>query len=175
MRKEIMGYVIVGGVVTTPSGKSQKVSYYDKAVGKALQMANKAGIVNPVVCGKMILPQAVADEAIAQQKVVIPGLDELRAAIAHNQDASYRFDQALERGDGILPATDYIDTDTLKSDYPVAAAYLLAESYYNAAHYAQSTAGKRAMQRIADGEDHEAVIAEMKDEWDKHCEAHIWD
>ena len=61
MKKEIMGYVIENGVVTSPSGKSQKISYYDKAAGKAKQFADKAGIANPVVCGRMVLPQAVAD------------------------------------------------------------------------------------------------------------------
>ena len=182
MEKVILGYTIKNGVVTTPSGKSQKVNYFTKATGKAKIMADKAGLKNAVTCGKMILPQEVAEEAISQLDAIaeaaannlknaIPGLDELQEAIANNESEYRRYDRDMERADldGLVTPPDIIDIEPLKAQYPVAAAYVKAEKYYFSSHYAKSAAGKEAMDRIKNGDNPQVVIAEMEAAWSAHC------
>ena len=182
MEKVILGYTIKNGVVTTPSGKSQKVDHFVKATGKTAEMAKKAGLKNAVTCGKMILPQEVAEEAINQLaamdeiaannlKNAIPGLDVLHDAIAHNDGEYRRYDRDMERADldGLVTPPDIIDIEPLKAQYPVAAAYMTAERYYLSSHYAKSAAGEEAMYRIKNGDDPQVVIAEMEAAWSAHC------
>ena len=66
-------------------------------------------------------------------------------------------------------------TAEMAAMYPIAAAYHKAESWSLAANYAKANAGRKAMNRIKAGEDHEKVIADMENEWSVHCEKHIWD
>lgn len=182
MKKVLLGYVIKDGVVTTPSGNSKKVDYFTKATGKAKMTADKAGLKNAVTCGNMIIPQEVAEEAIRQLdaiaeeaanqlKMAVPGLDVLHDAIDHNNGEYHRYDRDIERADldGLVNPPDIIDIEPLKSQYPVAAAYIAAEKYYFSSHYAKSLAGKKAMERIKNGDDPQVVIAEMEEAWSSYC------
>ena len=111
-----------------------------------------------------------------QSKIdAIEGLKEIRAASRELNEFYDRYNEAVVNGYGILPVKPDIDLDALKAKYPRAAAYLKAESYKNAAHYQKSSAGRKALERIINGEPHETVIAEMEREWTDAAMSHIWD
>lgn len=105
----------------------------------------------------------------------IPGLKELEAAKA--EQASYReaFARAVDSGDGIYPAKPENDPADLSARYPMAAALLRAESYSCAANYRKAGAGRKAVERILDGEDWEKVISDMENEWRDATLEHMWD
>ena len=110
--------------------------------------------------------------------VAVPGLEELRAA--KNADAEYldAFDHMMddEYNDGVNPPRKpSVDSAAVARKYPVAAAYLKAESWEYASHHAKVAAGKTAKQRIVAGEDYKIVIDEMESEFGDYCIAHIWD
>ena len=108
----------------------------------------------------------------------VPGLAALTAAI----NDEYRYHEEFERmmedenNDGARPPRKpAISSDDLRPQYPVAAAYLKAESWKYADHYAKSAAGQKAMERIASGEDYTQALNDMEAEWSAHCNAHVWD
>lgn len=124
------------------------------------------------------LPQIRFAAKQAKIEANVPGLAGLTAAI----NEEYRYDEAFERmmadenNDGARPPRKpAISSDDLKNQYPVAAAYIKAEDWKHAAHYAKSAAGQKAMDRIAAGEDYTLALADMEAEWSAHCDAHIWD
>jgi hypothetical protein len=119
-------------------------------------------------------------EAEAKAKLIanVPGLDILRDALTRQEMYQVAFNRMMEDegNDGARPPkkpTD--DIATLKAQYPAAAAYLKAESWEYAGHYAKSAAGRKAKQAIADGADYTAVLAQMEAEWSAHCAEHAWD
>lgn len=105
----------------------------------------------------------------------IPGLKELEAA--KEEQAAYReaFSRAVDSGDGIYPAKPKSDPAELSVRYPMAAAMLRAESYSCAANYRKAGAGRKAVERILDGEDWEKVISDMENEWRDATLEHMWD
>lgn len=118
------------------------------------------------------------DNRHAAIRAACPGIDELRAA--HEDIDRYHrdFERMMEdeSNDGANPPRAIKgDIDALRIQYPVAAAYLTAESWSYASHYAKSGAGERAMKRIIAGENHTVVLADMEKEWSDHCNKHIWD
>ena len=58
--------------------------------------------------------------------------------------------------------------------YPEATAYLKAENYANSSNINKYTAGKKAIQRIINGDDYNKVIAEMEEEWEQSQENNMW-
>lgn len=122
--------------------------------------------------------QKAEQEAVRQYVANIPGLQELRYAINEENAYTEAFKKMMETeyNDGVNPPRKpEADVSALKSQYPQAAAYLQAEAWSYASNYVKSGAGKRAMDRISHGEDYKTVIAEMKAEWSKHVDEHIWD
>lgn len=105
----------------------------------------------------------------------IPGLKELEVAKA--EQAAYReaFARAVDSGDGIYPAKPKSDPAELSARYPMAAAMLRAESYSRAANYRKASAGRKAVERILDGEDWEKVIGGMEADWNEEANKHMWD
>lgn len=104
------------------------------------------------------------------------GLDKLEEAIRTFNEQKEAFDRAFEIGDGRYPA--YPDANKVKeirTMYPVANAYLTAESWSCAAHHVKSSAGRKAKERIRNGEDYAKVLEEMEAEFKAYCEEHIWD
>lgn len=98
----------------------------------------------------------------------IEGLKELRKAraaeMARHEEFSRRSeDESLSC---FLQERPRVNSAELAKKYPRAAAYVEAEAFSKASHYAKIAAGKAAMERILDGEDHEKVLAEMR-EWNK--------
>ena len=74
-----------------------------------------------------------------------------------------------------MPTKPAVSTTELCEKYPKAAAMLQAEAYSRASNVAKSAAGRKARERIIDGEDYKTVIAEMEEEWTKYCDEHVWD
>lgn len=105
----------------------------------------------------------------------IPGLKELEVAKA--EQAAYReaFARAVDSGDCIYPAKPKSDPAELSARYPMAAAMLRAESYSCAANYCKASAGRKAVERILDGEDWEKAISDMEAEWKEAVSEHMWD
>lgn len=77
-------------------------------------------------------------------------------------------------GMGVRQKPEY-DFAAMYEKYPRAAAYLKAESYEYASHYVKSEAGKKAKERIINGDEPGTVIEEMEAEWKAYCDEHIWD
>lgn len=104
----------------------------------------------------------------------IPGLKEIIRA--QKELAEYReaFNEAMERGDGFLPAKPEIDIDALISDYPWAAAYLKAEKEANKSNYEISAIGRKALEAVIEG-DWQRAMEEMGKELDEFAKRHIWD
>lgn len=105
----------------------------------------------------------------------IPGLKELEAA--NEEQAAYReaFSRAMDSGDGIYPAKPKSDPAELSAQYPMAAAMLRAESYSRAINSRKASAGRKAVERILNGEDREKVIADMEADWNEEANKHMWD
>lgn len=108
----------------------------------------------------------------------IEGLKEIKNAI----DAAQRYTRAFERmmadenNDGANPPSKpKTDVAALMTQYPVAAAYLQAESYANSSHFVQAAAGRKALERIINGEAHAEVLATMQAEWNAHLDKAMWD
>jgi hypothetical protein len=100
----------------------------------------------------------------------IPGLEKLENAINKYGIYLAKLDAAIESGT-VAPKPPEADLDMMKEAYPIAAAYLRAREYASASHYIRAAAGKKAIDRIADGEDRKMVIAEMENEWKNYCKA----
>lgn len=118
---------------------------------------------------------AAQEAAIAK---AIPGLAELRAAVEDEERYHDEFERMMEDegNDGARPPKPIkIESATVRAQYPIAAAYIKAEAWEQASHYAKSAAGKRAKQRLEAGEPYQQVIAEMDAEWTQHVNAHAWD
>lgn len=77
-------------------------------------------------------------------------------------------------GVGVRPKPKY-DMDAMYAQYPRAKAYLDAQEFAASENDAKSAAGRKALEAIISGENHEQVIAAMNSEWAAHCEAHLWD
>jgi len=108
----------------------------------------------------------------------VPGLEQLRAAVTDRNRYARQFSRMMEdenNDGGLPPKPARASASELAAQYPIAAAYLKAESWENAAHDVKATAGKKAKDRIAAGEDFCSVLADMEAEWSGHATAHAWD
>lgn len=127
-----------------------------------------------------IKDEAAAKKAAAEERRrkidAIEGLQEIRDARADLSRWHDEFNRSFRNvgGMGVRQKPEY-DFAAMEARYPRAAAYLKAESYEYASHYAKSAAGKKALERIINGEDPNTVIADMEAEWKAHCDEHIWD
>lgn len=105
-----------------------------------------------------------------------PGLDKIKKAIYEQDKWQSDFNHAMDSEDGasvFRPAPKNVIEEAKKA-YPKAAAYYKAEQYSFASHYAKSSAGRKAMERILNGEDYNKVIEDMDNEWHKSAEEAVW-
>ena len=102
-------------------------------------------------------------EARRAKVAAIEGLTELRAAIkswVNYHEAKMLFERGeIEFED--VPAYNPGEVDALKKKYPRAAAYLEAERWIYSQNPVKVRLASRALEKILDGEDPEAVIQEM--------------
>ncbi len=126
--------------------------------------------------GLVVMPAAEWDaaedrrraERAARLAALFPGLDQIRAARAAEDDYRESFARMMEDeyNDGVNPPKHPAASSAdLCRQYPAAAAYLHAEATSYASHYGKSAAGRRALERLEAGEPYEQVIAEMDSEW----------
>ena len=99
----------------------------------------------------------------------------MKAAIAEHEKYHDEFTRALEEGNGRLPAHPTSDIPALKEKYPRAAAYVKAYNWTLASHFVKCGAGRKALERIINGEDYDAAIRDMEKEFSDYCDEHIWD
>lgn len=178
----VSGYSIRGGSVTSPSGRSQSVdSYRELTATERRQQASAisaAGINDPVVAGRMILPRHVANSAINQRVQErastarnVRGLAELRAARNYDDSQRDSFSRSVYGGTGRLTGNPNSHRyATLAKRYPRAAAYLRAESWSVASNDVKAAAGRKAMNAIASGQSYKTAIREMEERWRRHSE-----
>jgi hypothetical protein len=103
-------------------------------------------------------------------KSEIEGMKMVEAARAALVNARGAYDDARERGG--YPAREAAAMNKAeaayaeaKKQFPRAAAWMKADSYEMARHDEKSSAGRRAKERIENGEDAATVLAEMETEW----------
>lgn len=154
-------------------GDKMAVSPRDKAV--KLVKAHPAEIQE--IKAALMAEEAEERETAERRRnfrAAIPGLKELEAAKAEQAAYHEAFARAVDSGDGIYPAKPKSDPVELSARYPMAAAMLRAESYSCAANYRKASAGRKAVERILDGENWEKAVSNMEAEW-KEANKHMWD
>jgi hypothetical protein len=112
-----------------------------------------------------------------QKKIkAIEGLDELENAIGEWRSYDYEFSRRFDNESlsSISPRRPKSDINEIKKQYPRAAAYLKARAFSDAHNYAKAAAGKKALERIINGEDYNKVIQEMEEEWSKAASEAVW-
>lgn len=95
----------------------------------------------------------------------IDGIKEITAARESIRRYHAKFSAAFNRECVQLPEKPNVDLEALYAKFPRAVAYLTAESYTESSNYRKNAIGKKALERIINGEDCETVIQEMKAEW----------
>ena len=96
----------------------------------------------------------------------VPGIGKLRQAHAEASMAKAKYEKAFSREmTAPHPGKAQEKVAQVASENPRAAAYIHAEGYADASHVDKVTAGKKAMQRLERGEEHNKVIADMEKEW----------
>lgn len=111
----------------------------------------------------------------AARRDAIPGIKEIEEARRAWDKYHYLYDKVIADGEGRMPTKPAVSTTELCEKYPKAAAMLQAEAYFRASNVAKSSAGRKARERIIDGEDYTQVIADMEKEWTDYCDEHVWD
>ena len=107
----------------------------------------------------------------------IPGLKEIEKAKADLERWEDEFAKSFEDvgGLGVRPRPD-IDLPALYEKYPIAKAYLVAESYALKTNYELAAIGKKAQDRIIENHsDYEAAMADMEKELQEFTAKHMWD
>lgn len=152
---------------------------WKEAPANVLSKVDSAVLEGRVWTGSCFVPSEVAEAALEMKAEMraaeeasllanVPGLRELESAIAAWNNYHHEFSRMMddEYNDGVNPPKKpTVDVDEIRAKYPVAAAYLKAQSYAYASHYAKVAAGEKAVERIANGEDYKIVIDEMEAEW----------
>lgn len=138
-------------------------------------MAEKSKIIAVLMDDERENAKRRVDER--QAKIAaIEGLREIQEAINDQIRWKEKFDASLEesggQGDGPIPPHDI---PALKETYPRAAAFLLAESWSRSSQWAKSAAGKRALEKIINGDNEYCTIEDMKYEWYSCRDDHGWD
>ena len=114
---------------------------------------------------------AIAERLIALKKEefekIVRGYDELRSLMADNGNNYERNQLAIASGESFFGNYENLDDQIagLKQKYPIAAAYIKAETFAMASNFEKSSAGSKAMESILDGEDAKKVIEKMEMEW----------
>ena len=117
-----------------------------------------------------------AYEARQAKIAAIEGLELLEQTATEWEQYYAEWNRLIENdGIGKTPNKPEFELDELKKKYPRAAAYMKAESWQLASHYAKATAGTHGLERIIEGEDYEQVLCDMEAEWDAHVKEHMWD
>lgn len=121
------------------------------------------------------------EEEIQRQKELeskIEGLSEIRSALTELERDHDEFNRMMddEFNDGVvLPARPKVDIEQLCLKYPRAAVYLRFRAWERSFDHIKSSIGKRAAERILQGEDHAKVFEESEAEMGKVRRRRAWD
>jgi hypothetical protein len=134
----------------------------------------------PEILAYLAAKKAAEEAAYREREAkikAIAGLADLEAAINAEEEYHNEFNRRMENEalSSFAPARPAVSSKVLAATYPRAAAYIKAEAWSYASHYAKAAAGRKALDRIINGEDYEQVLADMVAEWTAHCNEHIWD
>lgn len=93
----------------------------------------------------------------------IEGLDAIRKAMHQEYLYDKAFNRMMESEDGCInpPAPPKVSSDELKQEYPRAAAYIKADDWATSSNMERRIPGKKALERIINGEDYNIAIADM--------------
>lgn len=107
----------------------------------------------------------------------IPGLAEIKAALAKAADWNRRFNASFETEDGggwgVGPRPQY-DFEAAYKKYPQAHAYLIAEREAYNSNFELADIGQRALEKVINGQWEEAMD-DLKREEDEFVDRHAWD
>jgi hypothetical protein len=135
---------------------------YDKVLPAILRMGDNGN-------GCVVVDAEEFDrEAARRLDVLVPGLAELRSALAGEAANRESFDRAMDSEDGASCYRAHYtgpESADVADKFPSAALYLRAEDYSLAANSAKAGAGQRALARMEAGEYAEIVAREMEAEW----------
>lgn len=138
---------------------------------KSLKAAEKQAIVDAkpeILAYLKAEKQAKENAAKARTTAIngIEGLDKIRKALHQEYLYDKAFNRMMESEDGCInpPAPPKVRSDELKQQYPRAAAYIKADDWGTSGNYERGVAGKKALERIINGEDYKVAIAEMETE-----------
>lgn len=135
---------------------------------------NKSAIVD------LLKSKKAAEDAkceARQAKVnAIEGLSEIKNAISAWNKYHREFNRRMENEylSSSLPAVPQANVAELKTQYPKANAFLMAESYSFANNSTKANAGKKALEAIISGKSYKKAIATMEREWSEYAEANMW-
>jgi hypothetical protein len=119
-----------------------------------------------------------AEKENRERKIAaIEGIKEIENARSEWEEYHYRFNKMMddEFNDGANPPRKpKSDINELRVKYPKAAAYLKAQGFMQSSNVDKYSAGKKALERIINGENYEIVIAEMESEWSKAATEAAW-
>lgn len=77
--------------------------------------------------------------------------------------------------EGKAPKKPEVSLKELVQKYPRANAYLNAQAFSSASNYHKAAIGRKAAERILNGEDYQQVITDMEQEWKDYCDETVWD
>lgn len=135
---------------------------------------NKDAIVDYLLSKKAEEEKA---EAERNAKIdAIDGLKELEKIISEWKNYYYKLNSNYdnEYKSSILPTKPNITVEEVSAKYPRANAYLTAQSWSLANNFKKVNAGKKALDKIIDGDDYEEAIEQMKAEFDREI-GENWD
>ena len=141
---------------------------------KPLVVAHKAEII---ACLKA---RAAAEKAAAEERAAkiaaIPGLAEIKAAIADADEWRHEYEEAMETEDGTihLRPRPNVDIDALRAQYPQASAYITAEAMSRRSNYEYAAIGRKALEMVING-DHQGAREYIDARKKQLCEEHAWD
>ena len=106
----------------------------------------------------------------------IEGLDEIKKLITEWDRYNAAFRRMIERGTGYVEVSAPTTTvQEMREKYKRADAYLRAEAEAFKDNFELAEIGRKALERIMDGEDYEKVMADMEKDKKLFVEKHIWD
>lgn len=165
---QLRGVTVYGGVFCAASGK-----YNDPIDTVRFTTKVDGRVVTARIAGKPELEQLLAEHLAAEAAKVATlasiGWPQYQAIQSRAINARGAYDAASEYGypakeARAMQAADEA-LDAARAQYPLAAAYALAESYSMAAHDQKSSAGHTAMAAIESGVNPISAVTKMEADW----------
>ena len=142
----------------------------DKAALAAIKAAK------PEIVSMLLEQREAGIRAEQERQKKIAALREIEAARSDLVNWKLEFDASFDSenggGVGVRPKPKY-DMDAMYAQYPRAKAYLEAQEFAASENDAKSAAGRKALESIINGENHEQAIATMNSEWAAYCRNNI--